>query len=112
MIMRPTNLLSSMAGRSVMSSNTLFLTPRSLLTDNVTRWVVIAIVGLVSAVGLWELNITIVWESLWPEIELGIFLLLCSVCSIVGAQTPRMGLPTAIVSDLLLSFLQLVVAVK
>ena len=96
-----------------MSSNALFLTPRPLLTDNVTRWVVIAIVGLVSAVGLWELNITIVWESLWPEIELGIFLLLCSVIySIVGTQTPRMGLSTAIVSDLLLSILQLVVAVK
>ena len=96
-----------------MSSNTLFLTPRPLFTDNFTRWVVIAIVGLVSAVGLWELNITIAWESLWPEIELAIFLLLCSVIySIVGTQTPRLGVSTAIVSDLLLSILQLVVAVK
>ena len=52
-------------------------------------------------------------ESLWPEIEFAIFLLLCSVIySIVGTQTPRFGLSTAIVSDLLLSILQLVVAVK
>ena len=96
-----------------MSSNALFRTPRPLLTDNFTRWAVIAIVGLVSAVGLWELNITIVWEFSWLEIELAIFLLLCSVIySIVGTQTPRLGLSTAIVSDLLLSILQLVVAVK
>jgi hypothetical protein len=84
-----------------------------LLNDNVTRWVVIAIVGLVSAVGLWKLNITIVWDSLWSAIEFGVLLLLCSATySIVGTQTPRIGWSTAVVSDLLLSILQLMVALK
>jgi hypothetical protein len=96
-----------------MFSNALFLTPRPLLNDNVTRWVVIAIVGLVSAVGLWKLNITIVWDSLWSAIEFGVLLLLCSATySIVGTQTPRIGWSTAVVSDLLLSILQLMVALK
>ena len=81
-----------------------FLTPRPLLNDNVTRWIFIAIVGLVSAVGLWELNVTIVWESLWAAIEFDILLLLCAATySIVGTQTPRIGWSTAVVSDLLLS---------
>jgi hypothetical protein len=112
-IVQLTNVLSSVAGRSVMFSNALFLTPRPLLNDNVTRWVVIAVVGLVSAVGLWKLNITIVWESLWSAIEFDILLLLCAATySIVGTQTPRIGWSTAVVSDLLLSILQLIVALK
>jgi hypothetical protein len=96
-----------------MFSNALFLTPRPLLNDNVTRWVVIAIVGLVSAVGLWKLNITIVWDSLWSAIEFGVLTLICAATySIVGTQTPRIGWSTAVVSDLLLSILQLIVALK
>jgi hypothetical protein len=43
-----------------MFSNAQFLTSRPLFNDYVTRWVVIAIVGLVSGIGLWELNVTIV----------------------------------------------------
>jgi PAP2 superfamily protein len=96
-----------------MFSNTLFLTPRLLLNDNVTRWVVIAIVGLVSAVVLRELNVTIVWKSLWTTMEFGVLLLLyAATYSIVGAQALRMGWSRAVISDLLLSILQLIVALK
>jgi membrane-associated phospholipid phosphatase len=96
-----------------MFSNTLFLIPRPLLNDNVTRWVVIAIVGLVSAVGLWELNVTIVWQSLWSTIELGILLVIYTAAySIVGAQALRMGWSRTVISDLLLSIFQLIVALK
>jgi hypothetical protein len=96
-----------------MFSNALFLTPRPLLNDKVTRWVVIAIVGLVSAVGLWELNVTIVWKSLWSTIEYDILLVLsAAIYSIVGSHAPRMGWSTAVVSDLLLSIFQLIVVLK
>ncbi len=96
-----------------MFSKALFLTPRPFLNDNNTRWVVIGIVGLVSAVGLWELNVTIVWKSLWLAIEFDILLVACvAIYSVVGANSPRMGSSTAVVSDLLLSILQLIVALK
>jgi hypothetical protein len=96
-----------------MFSNALSSTPRPLLNDNVGRWVFIAIVGLVSAVGLWELNVTIVWASLWVAIEFEILLVIfVALYSIVGAQAPRMGESTAVVCDLLLSILQLIVALK
>ena len=85
----------------------------ALLNDYVTRWVFIAIVGLVSAVGLWALNVTIVWKSLWLAVEVDILLVLCaSAYNLVGAQTPRIGRSTAAVSDLLLSTLQFIVALK
>jgi hypothetical protein len=112
-IVRRTNVLSSEDGRSVMVSNGLFLTARPLFNDYGIRWVVIAIAGLVSAIGLWKLNITIVWESLWSAIEFDILLLLgAATYSIVGAMTPRMRGSTAIVSDLLLSIFQFIVALK
>ena len=96
-----------------MFSNALFATPRPLLNDNIARWVAIAIVGLVSAVGLWALNVTIVWNSLWSAVEFDILLVLCAaIYSIVGAQAPRMERSTAVVADLLLSFFQLIVALK
>jgi hypothetical protein len=96
-----------------MFSNAQFLTSRPLFNDYVTRWVVIAIVGLVSAIGLWELNVTIVWKSLWLAFECDILLVIFAVIySIVGAQAPSMGRSTAVVSDLLLSILQLIVALK
>lgn len=91
----------------------LFPTPCPLLNDNITRWVVIAIVGLVSAVGLRALNVTIVWNSLWAAIEFDILLVVCAVIySIVGANAPRLGWSAAVVSDLLLSALQLIVVLK
>jgi hypothetical protein len=63
-----------------------------LFNDYVTRWVVIAIVGLVSAILLWELNVTIVWKSLWLAFECDILLVIFAVIySIVGAQAPCMG---------------------
>jgi hypothetical protein len=72
-----------------MFSNALFLTPRLLLNDNVTRWIFIAIVGLVSAAGLWELNVTIVWTSLWAAIKFELLLVLfVAIYSIVGAHAP------------------------
>jgi len=112
-IVRRTNVLSSEDGRSVMVSNGLFLTARPLFNDYGIRWVVIAIAGLVSAIGLWKLNITIVWESLWSAIEFDILLLLgAATYSIVGAMTPRMRGSSAIVSDLLLSIFQFIVALK
>jgi membrane-associated phospholipid phosphatase len=84
-----------------------------LLNDYVARWVFIAIAALVSAVGLWGLHVTIVWESLWSAIEFDILLVICAAAySLVGAQAPRMRWSTAVVSDLLLSVLQLIVAVK
>jgi PAP2 superfamily len=96
-----------------MFSNALFLTPRLLLNDNVTRWIFIAIVGLVSAAGLWELNVTIVWTSLWAAIKFELLLVLfVAIYSIVGAHAPRVGGATAVVCDLLLSILQLIVALK
>jgi hypothetical protein len=106
-----------------MFSNVVFLTPHILLNDNlnhrnsfndyVIRWVFIAIVGLVSAVGLWNLNITIVWKSLWLAIEFDIVLVICAIAySIVGTQVPHMKCSTAVVTDLLLSVLQLIVALK
>ncbi len=96
-----------------MFSNTLFLTPRPLNNDNVARWLVIAIAGLVSAVGLRELNVTIVWKSLWASVELDGLLVLCAATySIVGAQSSRIRDSTAVVSDLLLSLLQLTLALK
>ena len=89
------------------------LTSRPLLSDYVTRWVVIAILGLVSVVGLWELNVTIVWKSLWLAIEFDILIVIfAAIYSIVGAQTPRMGWSMAVVSDLLLSIVQFIVALK
>jgi hypothetical protein len=96
-----------------MFSNAQVLTPHPVFNDYVTRWAFIAIVGLVSAVGLWDLNVTIVWKSLRLPIEFDILLvILAAIYSIVGAQAPRMGWSTAVVSDLLLSILQLVVALK
>jgi hypothetical protein len=96
-----------------MFSNAQFLTSRPLFNDYVTRWVVIAIVGLVSGIGLWELNVTIVWKSLWLAFECDILLVIFAVIySVVGAQAPSMGRSTAVVSDLLLSILQLIVALK
>ena len=96
-----------------MFSNTLFPTPRPLLNDYATRWVLIAIAGLVSAVGLWALNVTIVWKSLWSAIEAGILLgLFAAIYSIVGTRVPPARRSTAVVSDLLLSLLQLIVALK
>ena len=96
-----------------MFSNTLFPTPRPLLNDNIARWVAIGIVGLASAVGLWALNVTIVWNSLWSAVEFDILLVVCAaIYSIVGAQAPRMERSTAVVADLLLSFFQLIVALK
>jgi membrane-associated phospholipid phosphatase len=96
-----------------MFSKALFLTPHPLLNDYMTRWIVIAIAGFVTAVGLWELNVTIVWKSLWSAIECGILLVLCAaIYSLVGTHAPRMGRSTAVVSDLLLSMLQLIVAFK
>jgi PAP2 superfamily len=111
--MRWTSLLSSGIGRGVVFPNTLFLTARPLLNDNRARWIFIAIAGLVSAVGLWKLNVTIVWKSLWWAIEFDVLLLLCAaIYGIVGAQAPRLERSTAIVSDLLLWILQLIVALK
>lgn len=106
-----------------MFSNSFFLISRPLLNDNpvhrpllddyAARWVFIAIAGLVSAVGLWELNVAIVWKSLWLAIELDILIVLCvTFYSIVGTLAPSMGGSTAVVSDLLLSILQLIVALK
>lgn len=111
--MRRTNLLSSGIGGRVMFSNALFPTVRPLLSDNGARWIFIAIAGLISAVGLWKLNLIIVWKSLWGAIEFDILLFLCAaIYGIVGARAPRLGRSTAIASDLLLSILQLIVALK
>jgi membrane-associated phospholipid phosphatase len=96
-----------------MFPTTFFPTPRPFLDDYAARWVFIAIAGLVSAIGLWELNITIVWSSIWLAIKFDVFLVLCvAIYGIVGAQAPRMAGSTAVVSDLLLSILQLVVTLK
>jgi membrane-associated phospholipid phosphatase len=96
-----------------MVSNGLFLTARPLFNDYGIRWVVIAIAGLVSAIGLWKLNITIAWESLWSAIEFDILLLLgAATYSVIGTYTPRVRWSTAVVSDLLLSVLQFIVALK
>ena len=89
------------------------LTPRHLVNDYASRWIFIAIAGLVSVVGLWELNITIVWKSVWLAIEFNILLVVCVIVyTIVGARTPRLAWSMAVVSDLLLSILQLIVALK
>jgi PAP2 superfamily len=107
------NVLSPMTGRSIVFPQTLSRTPNPLLDDNVARWVLIAIAGLVSAVGLWMLNITIVWGSLRSAIELDALLLFCAGAYVVcGAHTPRIEWSIAVVSDLLLSILQLMVALK
>jgi membrane-associated phospholipid phosphatase len=96
-----------------MFPNAQFLTPRPLFNDYATRWAFIAIAGLVSSFGLWVLNVTIVWSSLRPAIEFEVLLgIFAAICSIVGTQTPSMGRSTAILSDLLLSLLQLIVALK
>ena len=96
-----------------MVSNGLFLTARPLFNDYGIRWVVTAIAGLVSAVGLWKLNIAIVWESLWSAIEFDILLLLgAATYSVIGTHMPRMRWSTAVVSDLLLSIFQFIVALK
>jgi PAP2 superfamily len=96
-----------------MFSNAQFLTPRPLFNDYGARWVVIAIAGLVSAVGLWALNVTIVWPSLWLAIECDVLLvLLAAIYSIIGAHSPRTEWSAAVVSDLLLSIVQLIVALK
>jgi hypothetical protein len=106
-------LLSAVAGRWVMFSNAQFPAPRPLLNDYRARWVFIAIAGLVSAVGLWELNVPIVWKSLWLAIECDILLiLLAATYSIVGAKTPGMAWSAAVVSDLFLSIVQFIVALK
>jgi hypothetical protein len=96
-----------------MFSKAEFSAPRPLLNDYLTRWIVIAIAGLVSAVGLWELNVAIVWKSLWLATECDILLILfAAIYSIVGAQSSRMEWSAAVVSDLLLSIVQLIVALK
>jgi hypothetical protein len=88
-------------------------TPRPLFNDYVARWVFIAIAGLVSAVGLWDLNVAIVWRSLWLSIEFDIFLVLfAAIYSVVGAQAPGMAWSAAVVSDLMLSIVQFIVALK
>jgi hypothetical protein len=107
------NFLSPLARRRTVFPKGVFLIPRPLLNDNIIRWVFIAIVGFISAVGLWELNVTIVWKSLWSAIEFDILLVVCvGIYSIVGANVPRMESSTAVVSDLLLSILQVLVALK
>jgi hypothetical protein len=96
-----------------MFSNAQFPAPRPLSNDYVTRWVFIAIAGLVSAVGLWAHNVTIVWPSLWLAIECDVSLvLLAAIYSIIGAHSPRIEWSAAVVSDLLLSIVQLIVALK
>ena len=45
-------------------------TARLLFNDYGIRWVVIAIAGLVSAIGLWKLNITIAWEFFGRRLSL------------------------------------------
>jgi hypothetical protein len=110
---RRTNLLSSGIGGWVMFPDARFVTPRPLLNDNGARWIFIAIAGFVSAIGLWKLNVTIVWKSLWWAIEFDTLLFLCAaIYQIVGAQAPPLRRSMAIVSDLLLSILQLIVALK
>ena len=86
---------------------------RPLLSDNGARWAVIAIAGLISAAGLRRLDIAIVWGPLWSAIEFDIVLLLCvAIYTLAGAWAPRLGTSTAVVSDLLLSLLQLSLALK
>jgi hypothetical protein len=96
-----------------MFSKALVLTPGPLLNDYITRWIIIAIVGLATSVGLWALHVTIVWSSLWLAIEFDIIIVLCAtIYSIVGRRVPNFGWSMAVVSDLLLSILQLIVALK
>lgn len=106
-----------------MFSNALFPGSRRLPDDDPTihpplndyafRWVVIAIIGLISAVGLWTLNVTVVWESLWSPAQIDVLLaIFAMIYSVIGARAPRIGRSTAVVSDLLLSILQFMVAVN
>jgi membrane-associated phospholipid phosphatase len=55
----------------------------------------------------------VVWESLWAAIEVDILIVIfAAIYGIVGAQAPSIGWSTAVVSDLLLSIVQLSVAFK
>ena len=89
------------------------LTTHPLLNDYAVRWIIIAIIGLVSAMALRTLNVTIVWQSLWLPTEIEILLVIFAmIYSIVGAQASCVEGSTAVVSDLLLSVLQFIVALK
>lgn len=87
--------------------------PPPLFNDYFSRWVFVAIVSFVSAVGLWKLNVTIVWKSVWLAIEFNIILIaFVIIYNIVGARTLRTGWSVAVLSDLVLSLLQFIVALK
>jgi hypothetical protein len=106
-------VLSPLAARSVMLLGPQFPTSRPLLSDYAARWVVIVIFAVVSAIGLWEMNVEIVWNFLWLSIKYDLLLLLfASIYSIVGAQASGIKWSAAVVSDLLLSALRLIVALK
>ncbi len=96
-----------------MFANDSLLARRPLLTDYGARWILIAVVALISAAGMRALDVTIVWSSLWPSFELSLLLLLMSKIYIAfGNWAPRFRWATAVVADLLLSLVQLLAALK
>lgn len=98
---------------SARTARAIVATLRPSVTDNGVRWAFVAAAGLVSVAGLWALGITVAWESLWPTVEFAALILIFAwVYSTVGMLVPRLGWSTAVVSDLLLSVLQILVVLK
>jgi hypothetical protein len=81
---------------------------RPTLTDNSARWAFIGAVSLISATGLWALGVEVAWGSLWPLFERpALFLVFAIAYSMISRRVSRLALPMGIVSDFLLSGLQL-----
>ena len=82
-------------------------TVRPTLTDNTARWAFIGAVSLISATGLWALGVRVAWDSLWPLFERpALFLVFAVAYSTIGRRVSRLALPMGVVSDFLLSGLQ------
>jgi hypothetical protein len=80
---------------------------RPTLTDNTARWAFIGAVSLISATGLWVLGVEVAWGSLWPLFERpALFLVFAVAYSMIGRRVSRVALPMGVVSDFLLSGLQ------
>jgi len=84
------------------------ISKRLQLTDNTARWAFVIAAGLLATVGLWALRVTVVADTSWQQFARIVMLLaFAAVYGAVRSRMPRLAVPTAVASDLLLSTSQL-----